>query len=283
MAIQTGDNRFLTTTWLVDPVAGYGTHTTIQDAIDDASSGETIGVRPGTYTEDLTLKGGVSIVSVGGGRESNIILISGSHTLTTAGSPQFSGISFQTNGGTIFTTTSSGGALILSNCRIDLTDGDGFSLNGASAGVIATNCTILQSAASLNYFVITQALTNLVVFRSCSFNVIGAIAAGTSTIAAGSITFEYCKFQKQGFSTSSTAFGRFFHCFFDGNGNFTYFTTAGTSAQHQMLHCYLDSGSSSAVVVGAGTTLSATNVTVRSSAGSPISVAGTLNTTYTTY
>ena len=54
MAIQTGDNRFSTYKWIVDPVSGYGTHTTIQGAIDDASSGDSIFIRSGVYTENFT-------------------------------------------------------------------------------------------------------------------------------------------------------------------------------------------------------------------------------------
>ena len=38
-----------------------GTHTTIAAALTSASSGDTIFIRPGTYTENLTLKAGVNL------------------------------------------------------------------------------------------------------------------------------------------------------------------------------------------------------------------------------
>ena len=61
MVRQTGDNKFGVAKWIVDSTASLGTHTTIAAALTSASSGDTIFIRPGTFTENLTLKAGVDL------------------------------------------------------------------------------------------------------------------------------------------------------------------------------------------------------------------------------
>ena len=48
-------NYYSPARWVVSKKAGEGTHTTISGALSDASSGETVFVMSGTYTENLTL------------------------------------------------------------------------------------------------------------------------------------------------------------------------------------------------------------------------------------
>src|ERR1700687_3582365 len=101
MPFTTGDNNFSTAKWIVNSTAGLGTHTTIASALTSASSGDTIFIMPGTYTEDLTLKAGVNIAAydcdgvnlVG---NSNVT-IKGKTTYTGSGTVSISGISFKTN------------------------------------------------------------------------------------------------------------------------------------------------------------------------------------------
>lgn len=97
---RVGTNNFSTAKYIVD---GNGlstgcTHTTIASALTSASSGETIFVRPGTYTEDLTLKAGVDIVSDGGSVINNNTQIIGKCSASFTGKSSILGIYLQTNG-----------------------------------------------------------------------------------------------------------------------------------------------------------------------------------------
>ena len=73
----------------MSPTASDGTHTTISAALTSASSGDTIFIRPGTYTENPTLKAGVNLTAFGSDSSENgvgNVIINGTCTLTTAGS-----------------------------------------------------------------------------------------------------------------------------------------------------------------------------------------------------
>ena len=60
MVVNTGDNRWATSNFIVAPTIAEGAgYTTIAAALTAASSGNTIFIKPGTYTENLTLKAGV--------------------------------------------------------------------------------------------------------------------------------------------------------------------------------------------------------------------------------
>ena len=64
--------------------SGAGNYTTIQDAIDAASDGDTIYVYPGTYKENVVADKGVNIIGVNatidGGKTGDTVLITANHT-----------------------------------------------------------------------------------------------------------------------------------------------------------------------------------------------------------
>jgi len=92
MAQSISTGTFCEAKWVVDPTAGQGTHTTIASAITSASSGDTIFIRPGTYTENLTLKAGVNLAAFNGDQNTPNVTIIGNNTLTTAGTVSISNI-----------------------------------------------------------------------------------------------------------------------------------------------------------------------------------------------
>lgn len=117
-----------TAQFVVDPVADVGTHTTIQSAIDDAVSGEIIFVRPGVYTENLTLKAGVSLFSFRS-------VIVGKITANYAGTVRMTGFNFQTNGDyAIEQLAGSACALVLFNCNFNITNANGIFSDNTSVG-----------------------------------------------------------------------------------------------------------------------------------------------------
>src|SRR5574338_867477 len=85
MPYVTGDNNYGASTWLVDPVAGKGSHTTIASALTSASSGDTILIRGGTYTENLTLKANVHLLALTGSDQTPIVTIIGKLSASFSG------------------------------------------------------------------------------------------------------------------------------------------------------------------------------------------------------
>ena len=64
MAVNNSTNRYAVANFIVAPTIQEGAnYTSIAAAIADASSGDTIFIKPGTYTEDLTLKAGVYLTA----------------------------------------------------------------------------------------------------------------------------------------------------------------------------------------------------------------------------
>jgi pectin methylesterase-like acyl-CoA thioesterase len=57
-------NNYGPAKFIVSSSAANGTHTTIAAALTSASTGDTIFIRPGTYTENLTLKAGVNLTAL---------------------------------------------------------------------------------------------------------------------------------------------------------------------------------------------------------------------------
>src|SRR6185503_17737268 len=111
--ISTG--TFTTAKWIVSSDITQGTHTTIAAALTSASSGDTIFIRPGTYTENLTLKAGVALCAyVCDAFEPNVI-ISGTCTFTAAGTVSISGIRLQTNNAALLAVTGSAASIVFLN------------------------------------------------------------------------------------------------------------------------------------------------------------------------
>ena len=104
-----------TTTDAVDgTTTANGTHSTISAAITSASSGDTIFVRPGTYTENLTLKAGVNITAYQCDASLNAtgrVTIVGNSTLSTAGSVTMTGMQLQTNSAAVITVSGSAASM----------------------------------------------------------------------------------------------------------------------------------------------------------------------------
>src|ERR1044071_6553338 len=129
MTYKTADNNFGTAKWIVDSTAGQGTHTTIASALTSASSGDTIFIRPGTYTENLTLKAGVNLSAYSCDAYTPNVTIVGKCTHNTAGLISCSGIRFQTNSDfCIVLSGTSAPQLTLVNCWIQIENTTAISL-----------------------------------------------------------------------------------------------------------------------------------------------------------
>lgn len=140
-------NNYGPAKFIVDANVSNGTHTTIASAIASASSGDTIFIRPGTYTENLTLKAGVNLTAYTGDSDSPTVKIIGKSTFTTAGSVSLSNIYFQTNSDFIFAVTGSAASILTVNyCYLNCTNNTGISFTSSSTSSLIN---IIQSSGNL--------------------------------------------------------------------------------------------------------------------------------------
>lgn len=271
MAQQLSTNTFGCAKWIVDPTLSNGTHSTIQAAINSASSGDTVFIRPGTYTEDITLKAGVNVTAYNCDSYTPNVTILGNVTASYNGTVSISGINLRTNGAACLTVSgSSSSTLNLINCAVNANNATAISVNAASFAVNFLTCNFSNASNNLIFAITT---TTGVDFRNCTI----VSGTGASTIAAGAVNFFNSKCQIFSVTTSSTGTFNAYNSFFDNStANQTVFTTAGTGSS-QIFNSTLYSGTASAVSVGSGTTLNIITSNINSSNTNPITGLGTVN------
>jgi len=268
---QLSTNTFGTAKWIVSSDATQGTHTTIGSALTSASSGDTIFIRPGTYTENITLKAGVNLAAYGcDGFTPNVIIL-GNTTASYNGTVTLTGIQLKTNSAACLTVSGSNTSkLILNSCGIDANNATAISVNAANFSIRFSNC-MLQSESNNLLFAITATLG--MDFQACNI----VAGTGASTIAANSVNFFNCKVQFFSVTTSSTGAFNAYNSFFDNSAeNQTIFTTVGTGSC-VINNCSLFSGTASTLSVGSGTIVSVADCEVSSSNTNAITGSGTLD------
>jgi hypothetical protein len=146
MAYQTSTNLYQNTKYVVDGTGGTP-YTTIQSAINAANTAgitANIYVRPGTYTENLTLYNDISI----SGDDKYTVTISGTHTPPNAGKILFANVSL-TSGTDIFNSAAAGTTDIrLLRCIITITNGYIYNLVNWTGSLFLGLC--LEGASTTN-------------------------------------------------------------------------------------------------------------------------------------
>lgn len=142
---RTLDNNFGVSDFIVDGsgLSRGATHTTIASALTSASSGDTIFIRPGTYTENLTLKAGVNLCAfntdcgIGYSGGEGIVIISGKATFSSAGTVGITGIELKTNSDFSLVVSGSAASTVnLINCNIYCSNNTGISLTSTGGAII---------------------------------------------------------------------------------------------------------------------------------------------------
>lgn len=174
------EDRTWTTSLIVDPSATIGlrgTYTTITLALAAASSGQTIFIRPGTYTENITMVAGVNLQGYEASGDSFGTIISGNIACSYTGSCSISGLGLRN------------------------TNADIVSVTGASATLLTiTNCRIFQNAsAGSQYFLTCSAGSAEVKVSNCLGN-LGTNGAYVNCSAGTLIQFDDCYFRNDGSS-----------------------------------------------------------------------------------
>ncbi len=236
---------------IVATSAANGTHTTLAGAMADAVSGDTIFLRD-SVTENVTLTAGVNIAAWTGGTL-NTPSITGTLTMTTAGTCNISGIRLVTNSAALLAVTGSAASIVnLWDCYLNCTNNTGitFSAANTSAKITLDECSGDIGTTGISLF--THTSTGTLVIRTNNFSNSGGsstastCSAGVVNINKSTLTFPV--------TLSSTAATTTSYCSFDTSAqNATCLTLGGSGAQF-IRYCTLLSGSASAASIG-GTSL----------------------------
>lgn len=266
-----------------------GTHSTIASALTSASSGDTIFIRPGTYTENLTLKAGVNLTAYGSDSSLNgtgKVIISGTCTLTTAGTVTISGIQLQTNSAVLLAVTGTAASIVnLTNCYLNCSNNTGITFSSSDAGsqINISNCSGNLGTTGIAYFSDSSAGT-LKIFYSILSN--SGVSTTASTKSAGLFTMQQSTLTSPLTYSSSNTSSSILNCDFNCSAiNTTPLTTSGTGTI-TIQHSNVNGGTAAAISIGAGTTVAARQNVLRSSAANSVTGAGTFehssNTLFTT-
>ncbi|NLE96346.1 MAG: hypothetical protein GX600_11845, partial [Dehalococcoidia bacterium] len=119
-------------------------YSTIQAAVDAASSGDTISVKDGTYVENLTIDESVTIQSANGPAATSIVAASsGSPAVTVDEVTDVTLDGFAVSGGSIgVLLTSKTNGVTLTDLEVTNADGIGISLDGSHTNVVIEDTTI---------------------------------------------------------------------------------------------------------------------------------------------
>lgn len=189
-------NPMSSTRWIVDPLGFNGTHTTIASAITSATSGDIITLLSGVFTENITMKGGVSIFSNG---NSTIL---GTVSASYSGEASIENVTLQTNGATAISITGS------NSCQLDI-----------------INCPLVASGQTLITINNINAIANISYCGNIGLFSTAKLFAATNLAR---LQFDYCHIATDGTDTNSTAttgIVRFDNCYTESP-----FTNSGSNS-----------------------------------------------------
>jgi hypothetical protein len=272
-------NPMSSSRWIVDSLGFNGTHTTIASAITSATSGDTIFILPGTYTENLTLKAGVNLTAYGSDSSLNgtgKVIISGTCTFTAAGSVTISGIQLQTNSANLLAVTGSAASVVnLINCYLNCTNTTGISFTSSSSSALIELFGCSGNLGTTGIAFHSSSSAGAISYFYCFLGNGGASTTATSN-SAGNVFFEHCFVASPVGSTSTGTIALGWTSINTQTQNTTALVLTGTGTSTAQ-SCSFDAGSASALSVGAGTTLQIVQSQVSSSNASAIAGTGTIS------
>lgn len=258
---------------IVSPTPGFGNYTTIQAAINAASSGQTILIKPGTYTENLTLKAGVNLTAFTGDSNTPNVNIVGKATFTAAGLCSISNIRLQTNSDFLLEVSGSAASIVyLENCYLNCTNNTGISFTSSSASSVISinNSTANLATTGIAYFAKSGA--GFMSIFGCQFLNPGS-SVTSSTTSAGLVNAEQSTFDAPITTSGTASLG------LRSNDHHMSASTAcvvaGGSGAHEFLECNFNSITGTALTFNNTNVSSLENCTIFS-AGS-VAITGTGN------
>lgn len=259
--------------WIVDPLGFNGTHTTIASALTSATSGDTIFIMVGTYTENLTLKAGVNLCAFGGDQITPNVTIVGNCTATFTGTCSLSNLRLQTNSAACLTVSGSNATIVnLYNCYINASNNTAISYtsSNASSTIKITNC--MGDIATTGIALYSSSSAGQIAFLNSNFTNTGA-STTANTISAGSIIGFTSSFANPT-TSSGTAIVAFEVCDLATSAqNVTPFTNGGSGNATAFLSRFQ---SGTATAISTSTLLTIANCAIGSSNAAAIAGAGSI-------
>lgn len=198
-------NSYGTAKWVVNPIAGVGTHQTIQGAINSAVSGETIFITPGTYTENINLKSGVNLTAYDcdsgfsrtnfGGYSANVT-IKGKLTANDFNSSNICSISnlcLETNGDFVLAITGTLNTVVfLNQCLLRGTNASLINMTSSFGFLQCNDTQATLNTTGISYFNISN--NSKADFYYCDFNNPGGSTTASIMTDAGNSFMWYTVF-----------------------------------------------------------------------------------------
>jgi len=192
------EDRTWISSFVVDPSATVGlrgTYQTIAAAIAAAVSGQTIYVRPGSYSENITLKAGVNLCAMTGDAYNSQVTITGTITATYTGNVSITGFRFNSLNVDCISMTSGSPTLVIKDCYCFPGANDGgphyFLTCSAAAGVTRMYNCQGDLTPGTAYFNISNGV--LYCQDLPNFNANSSI---TNKVSGGQATFYNCKIDR---------------------------------------------------------------------------------------
>lgn len=275
-------NPMASSRWIVDPLGFNGTHTTIQAAINAATSGDNVFIMEGIYTTDLTLKAGVNLIAYRGSGRTSTVTIIGNCTFNTAGTATISGCRLQTNGSFCISNTGTLASILnIIDCDIQASNNTAinFTNSNAASQIFVSVSTMNLGTTGISLHIMTS--VGILQYRYCNISNTGASTTASSN-SAGTVIFYYCNVFSP-LATSAAGVIQKRYSYVDTSAqNVTCLTTAGTGTT-EIDFGGDSSGTATSIVVGAGTTVSVNSTNIYSNNAAAISGAGTLKFSLLTF
>lgn len=192
--------------FVVNPTAGLGTHTTITSALAAASSGDTVFIFPGTYTENFTLPAGVAIVgwpttdNTGG---TNVI---GKITISGTGSFGIANIGLQTNSDYALVVSGTGNAQVdIDSCTFTASNHTAIQVTNSNASSTVFISNTDGDLATTGIGIFNSSMSGALVFFANNWTNSG-LSTSASTVSSGSYFIQYSIFNSP-ITTSGTSSG----------------------------------------------------------------------------
>lgn len=183
--------------FIVDP-NGFGDFTTIGDALSAATSGMTIFIRPGTYTENPALVAGVNLTGFGTNFGNPNTIINGECTFSGSGVVCLNNLSLQTNSNYCLSVTGTNNSVVnVTNCNIN--GSNNIPINYTSSGSSSSLSFYYCLGGSASYSIYSSSGTDL----SFDWCILSGSAGSAANTSAGTTFISNCVFIASVESTSS--------------------------------------------------------------------------------
>lgn len=268
-------NNYGPAKFIVATSAANGTHTTLASALTAASVGDTVFLRD-SVTENVTLPAGVNIACWQGGR-ANTPAITGTLTMTAAGTSTINGIRFITNSAAAIAITGSAASILhIFNCDLNFTNNTGITFSSSSSSAILNfyNCTGDLGTTGIGIYTHTSAGT--ISFINTFLGNSGG-SSTASTNSSGTVGFQISGIGSP-ISSSSTGAVSIINSTINTSGTNSVCITLSGTAVYNIHGGILASGTASAVSVGTGCTVNFfASSSIQSTNTNAMTGAGTLN------